>query len=54
MLELLLKYGANPNEPARNGEKMFYWINQKIEEGEYTEKEGTELRKILLKYGYIE
>lgn len=54
MLELLLKKGADPNVPARNNKKMFYWINQKIEESEYTEEEGNELRKILLKYGYVE
>ena len=54
MLELLLKKGADPNAPARNKEKMFYWINQKIEEGEYSEESGKVLRKILLKYGYVE
>lgn len=52
MLELLLKYDANPNEPARNGEKMFYWINQQIEKEKYPETKGNELKEILLRYGY--
>lgn len=54
MLELLLKHKANPNLAARNGEKMFYWIDLQIEEQEYSEKDGDLLKSILEKYGYTE
>ncbi len=52
MLELLLRYGADPNKTARNGERMFFWIESQIEENEYTEEQGNILKEILLKYGY--
>lgn len=52
--ELLLQYGADPNGKARNGQKMFYWIEDQINQGEYSEEIGKKLKNILLKYGYVE